>query len=80
MFCVQYAARTEMYRSVHRVSWASRRDNGRSNLQSAARLHAARWRLHKVAANNFQRFKPQESRTLKRFWVAPGLPQALSSP
>jgi hypothetical protein len=65
MFCVQYAARTEMYRS---------------NLQSAARLHAARWRLHKVAANNFQRFKPQESRTLKRFWVAPGLPQALSSP
>jgi hypothetical protein len=40
----------------------------------------AHWRLHKVAANNFQRFSPQESRTLKRFWVAPGLPQAPSLP
>jgi hypothetical protein len=39
MFCVQHLARTEMYRSVHCVSWASRRDNGRSNFQSAARLH-----------------------------------------
>jgi hypothetical protein len=40
----------------------------------------ARWRLHKVAANNFQRFSPRENRILKRFWVVPGLPQAPSLP
>jgi hypothetical protein len=73
MFCAQRAAcssHSKMYRSAHRVSWASRREHGKSNLLSAARLGPPA--LPQGCRQPFQRFRHSRGGPLKRFWVAPG--------
>lgn len=70
------AAHTDMYRSAHHVSWASRRAHGKSNLLCAARLGRPLPRrctaLPQGCRQPSECFRHPTDGPLKPFWVAPG--------